>query len=43
MAIGPVLPELKRPYFFTHAATQRLTEDLVAQKHINEIVQPPQG
>ena len=38
MAIGPVLPELKRPYFFTHAATQRLTEDLVAQKHINEIV-----
>ncbi len=38
MAIGPVLQELKRPYFFTHAATQRLTEDLVAEKHINEIV-----
>lgn len=38
MAIGPILPELKRPYFFTHAATQRLTEDLVAEKHINEIV-----
>ncbi len=38
MAIGPVLPELKRPYFFTHAATQRLTEDLVAQKGIQEIV-----
>ncbi len=38
MAIGPVLPELKRPYFFTHAATQRLTEDLVAQKGIKEIV-----
>ena len=38
MAIGPVLPELKRPYFFSHAATHRLTEDLVAEKHINEIV-----
>jgi branched-chain amino acid transport system substrate-binding protein len=38
MAIGPVLPELKRPYFFTHAATQRLTEDLVAEKGIQEIV-----
>ncbi|MFI5340416.1 MAG: ABC transporter substrate-binding protein [Candidatus Methylomirabilales bacterium] len=38
MAIGPVLPELKRPYFFTHAATQRLTEDLVAGKGIQEIV-----
>ncbi len=38
MAIGPVLPELKRPYFFTHAATHRLTEELVADKHINEIV-----
>ncbi len=38
MAIGPVLPELKRPYFFTHAATQRLTEELVAQKGIKEIV-----
>lgn len=38
MAIGPVLPELKRPFFFTHAATQRLTEELVAQKGIQEIV-----
>jgi branched-chain amino acid transport system substrate-binding protein len=38
MAIGPVLPELKRPYFFTHAATQRLTEELVADKGIQEIV-----
>jgi len=38
MAIGPVLPELKRPYFFTHAATQRLTEELVAGKGIQEIV-----
>ncbi len=38
MAIGPVLPELKRPYFFTHAATHRLTEELVAQKGIKEIV-----
>jgi branched-chain amino acid transport system substrate-binding protein len=38
MAIGPVLPELKRPYFFTHAATQRLTEELVAEKGIKEIV-----
>ncbi len=38
MAIGPVLPELKRPYFFTHAATHRLTEELVTEKKINEIV-----
>ena len=38
MAIGPVLSELKRPYFFTHAATHRLTEELVAQKGIKEIV-----
>lgn len=38
MAIGPVLPELKRPYFFTHAATHRLTEELVAEKGIQEIV-----
>jgi branched-chain amino acid transport system substrate-binding protein len=38
MAIGPVLSELKRPYFFTHAATQRLTEELVADKGIKEIV-----
>ena len=38
MAIGPVLPELKRINFFTHAATHRLTEELVAQKGIKEIV-----
>ncbi len=38
MAIGPVLSELKRPYFFTHAATHRLTEELVAEKGIKEIV-----
>jgi branched-chain amino acid transport system substrate-binding protein len=38
MAVGPVLPELKRIHFFTHAATQRLTEELVAEKKIKEIV-----
>jgi branched-chain amino acid transport system substrate-binding protein len=38
MAIGPVLPELKRIHFFTHAATHRLTEELVADKKIKEIV-----
>ncbi len=38
MAIGPVLPELKRIHFFTHAATHRLTEELVAGKGIQEIV-----
>jgi branched-chain amino acid transport system substrate-binding protein len=38
MAIGPVLPELKRIQFFTHAATHRLTEELVADKKIQEIV-----
>ncbi len=38
MAMGPVLAELKRIHFFTHAATHRLTEDLVAVKGINEIV-----
>ena len=38
MALGPVLAELKRIQFFTHAATHRLTEDLVASKGINEIV-----
>ena len=31
MAIAPVLAELKRIEFFTHAATHRLTEELVAQ------------
>ncbi|MBI4206680.1 MAG: ABC transporter substrate-binding protein [Betaproteobacteria bacterium] len=38
MAMGPVLAELKRIHFFTHAATHRLTEELVAAKHIKEIV-----
>ncbi len=38
MAIGPVLSELKRVQFFTHAATHRLTEELVASKGIREIV-----
>ena len=38
MALGPVLPELKRMQFFTHAATHRLTEELVAGKGIKEIV-----
>jgi len=38
MAMGPVLAELKRIHFFTHAATHRLTEELVAAKGIKEIV-----
>ncbi len=38
MALGPVLQELQRIEFFTHAATHRLTEDLVASKGIMEIV-----
>jgi len=38
MAMGPVLAELKRIHFFTHAATHRLTEELVAVKGIKEIV-----
>ncbi|MGH8642804.1 MAG: ABC transporter substrate-binding protein [Burkholderiales bacterium] len=38
MAMGPVLAELKRIHFFTHAATHRLTEELVAEKKIKEIV-----
>jgi branched-chain amino acid transport system substrate-binding protein len=37
MAIGPVLPELDRLFFFTHAATHRLTEELVAGKGIKQI------
>ena len=37
MAVGPVLPELNRLFFFTHAATHRLTEELVAGKGIKEI------
>ncbi|OLC12754.1 MAG: hypothetical protein AUH29_15375 [Candidatus Rokubacteria bacterium 13_1_40CM_69_27] len=38
MALGPVLAELRRIHFFTHAATHRLTEELVAGKGIQEIV-----
>jgi branched-chain amino acid transport system substrate-binding protein len=38
MAIGPVLPELKRIQIFSHAATHRLTEELVAGKGLKEIV-----
>jgi branched-chain amino acid transport system substrate-binding protein len=37
MAIGPVMPELNRLFFFTHAATHRLTEELVAEKGIKQI------
>ncbi len=37
MAIGPVLPELNRLFLFTHAATHRLTEELVYQKGIKQI------
>jgi branched-chain amino acid transport system substrate-binding protein len=37
MAVGPVLPELNRLCFFTHAATHRLTEELVYQKGIKQI------
>lgn len=38
MALGPVLHELKHIQFFTHAATHRLTEELVTEKGIQEIV-----
>jgi len=38
MALGPVLQELNRIQFFTHAATHRLTEDLVYEKKIKQIV-----
>lgn len=37
MAVGPVLPELDRLCFFCHAATHRLTEELVAGKGIKQI------
>ena len=37
MAIGPVLPELNRLFFFTHASTHRLTEELVTGKGIKQI------
>jgi branched-chain amino acid transport system substrate-binding protein len=38
MALGPVLQELDRIQFFTHAATHRLTEELVAERGIRQIV-----
>jgi branched-chain amino acid transport system substrate-binding protein len=38
MAIAPVLAELDRIQFFTHAATHRLTEELVAERGIRQIV-----
>jgi len=38
MALGPVLQQLDRIQFFTHAATHRLTEELVAEKGIRQIV-----
>lgn len=37
MAVGPVLPEIDRICMFTHAATHRLTEELVAGKGIKQI------
>jgi len=37
MALGPVLAELNRLHFFCHAATHRLTEELVAQRGIPQI------
>jgi branched-chain amino acid transport system substrate-binding protein len=37
MAIGPLLPELDRICMFCHAASHRLTEELVAGKGIKEI------
>lgn len=37
MAVGPVLAELDRLCFFCHAATHRLTEELVAGKGIKQI------
>jgi len=37
MGIGPVLPELDRVFTFCHAATHRLTEELVYEKGIKQI------
>ncbi len=37
MAVGPVLPELNKLCFFCHAATHRLTEELVTGKGIKQI------
>ena len=37
LALGPVLPELDLIQVFTHAATEKLTEDLVFKKRIKHI------
>jgi branched-chain amino acid transport system substrate-binding protein len=37
MAVGPVLPELDRIQIFVHAATEKLTEQLVYEKGIKNI------
>jgi branched-chain amino acid transport system substrate-binding protein len=37
MAVGPVLPELDRVQIFVHAATEKLTEQLVYEKGIKNI------
>ena len=37
MAVGPVLPELDRIHIFCHAATEKLTEQLVYEKGIKNI------
>ncbi len=37
MAVGPILPEIDRVCMFVHAATHRLTEELVASKGIKQI------
>ena len=37
MAVGPVLPELDRIQIFCHAATEKLTEQLVYEKGIKNI------
>ncbi len=37
MALGPILPELDRVHIFCHAATEKLTEDLVYKKGIKHI------
>ena len=37
LALGPVLPELDLIQIFTHAATEKLTEDLVFKKGIKQI------
>jgi branched-chain amino acid transport system substrate-binding protein len=37
MAVGPVMAELDRIHIFTHAATHRLTEELVHEQGIKQI------